>query len=520
MILEKIDFSKTQAFSSTFLDYIQQKEILAPFYHRFPSATALIQQAEEKQLDLSVRQTLSRVLSKQYQGLELRKEVSDNISSLKEPHTYTVTTGHQLNIFSGPLYFIYKIVTVIKACEELKAQAPDKHFVPVYWMASEDHDFAEINHFQLFGQTYRWESDQQGPVGRFALDGIKEVLAQLPESVEIFEKAYTECSNLADATRHFVNALFGQYGLLVLDADNSELKKIFLPVIQDELTMQSSAALSEQSSEKLEALGYKAQIYPREINLFYMQDGLRERIVKTVEGYEVLNTNITFTNESLLHESTLYPERFSPNVVLRPLYQEMILPNIAYVGGPAEVAYWLQLKSVFDHYQVSFPALMPRNFALIINKGLARKIEKLGLDSSDLFLAIHDLKKNYLMANAEGEISLKEEIDILEQVFESIRHKAMTVDKSLDGFIGAEASKTLKNLENIEKRLKKAEEKNQETAMTQIEQIKEKLFPGGGLQERKENMLNFYLNQPLLIEELMKHFSPFDYRFHVLKDHE
>src|SRR5699024_1121789 len=148
----------------------------------------------------------------QYKGLPIKAPVQENIESLKQANTFTVTTGHQLNIFTGPLYFIYKIITVINTSKVLAKEYPDCRFVPVYWMASEDHDFEEINHFNLFGKTYRWETSQKGPVGRFSTESIQAVLDDLPEKVPLFENAYQEGKTLAAATRHYVHELFGAEG--------------------------------------------------------------------------------------------------------------------------------------------------------------------------------------------------------------------------------------------------------------------------------------------------------------------
>lgn len=515
MKLEKVDLGETGNFSPLFLDYIQNDKKLQPFYQFSPHPSAFKEAIASRRFSTAQREILFSVLNSQYEGLPAEK-VSANIELLKDSKTFTVTTGHQLNIFTGPLYFIYKIVTVINTCKRLKKDYPDFNFVPVYWMASEDHDFEEINHFLLFGQKYQWDTEQKGPVGRFDTSSIQALIDSLPEKAPVFEKAYAEGKTLAEATRNYVHALFGEEGLVVVDADHQEFKKSFSKVIEQDLLHNKVNDLVVATSESLSALGYKSQIHPREINFFYMEDGVRERIVKENGEFKVLNTSLSFSEADLLKLIETSPEKFSPNVVMRPVYQEWILPNLAYVGGPAEVAYWLQLKSVFEHFEVSFPILMPRNFALLVNKPNVKKLSKLDISPNDLFLPLHELKQKFITQHAENGIQLEEEKKMLNEAFEMIREKADRIDKSLNGFVSAEASKTLKSLENISKRLHKAEEKNQEISMGQIESLKEKLFPGGGLQERKENILNFYINNPEIIAEFLKHFDPFDYQFNVL----
>ncbi len=516
MTLEQLPLEDTHSFSDLFLAYLSGTESLKNFYNHPPVLESFEKQIKEKSFPKETRHILQKALQKQYDGFDKSASLVKNIESVTDEKTFTVTTGHQLNIFTGPLYFIYKIITVINACKELQKKYPEYRFVPVYWMASEDHDFEEINHFQLFGKTYQWETEQKGAVGRFNPNSIESVLDDLPERIELFEKAYREHKTLADATRCYVNDLFGEEGLVVLDADDADLKACFQEVMLDDVSRHIAKKLVDDTSTKLEELGYKSQVYAREINFFYLDDQLRERIVYEKGNYYVVNTEKKFSEAEIKALIQQHPEKFSPNVILRPLYQEMILPNLAYVGGSAEIVYWLQLKSVFDHFNTAFPVLMPRNFALVISKAHSRRMRKISLNYRDLFMETQSLISKFLEANAEHSLQLKQEKKVMEEVFASIKHKAMAVDKSLEGFIGAEINEIDKILIVIEKRLKKSEEKNQATAVKQIETLKEKLFPGNSLQERKDNFLNFYINNLKFIEEVTSQLAPFDYRFNVL----
>ncbi len=518
MRIEKSNLNDTNSFSAIFLDYIHQKETLTTFYGQFPSVENFEDQMKARNFPAANRIVLADVLEKQYADVEKSDAVIKNISSLKEEKTFTITTGHQLNIFSGPLYFIYKIVTVINTCKQLKKAYPDYNFVPIYWMASEDHDFEEINHFHLFGKKHTWETDQKGAVGRFVPAKIKEILAVLPEKIALFEKAYLAHKNLADATRYFVNELFGAEGLVTVEADDANLKSLFREVVKDDLLKNSAKNLVEESSKELVNQGYKAQVNPRGINFFYLDNQLRERIILEGNEYHVNNTALKFSEAALLELLEKSPEKFSPNVIMRPLYQEVILPNLAYVGGPGEIAYWLQLKAMFVHYKIPFPILMPRNFAMVINKATAKKINKLQIGIRDLFLPLQEMKTKFLHDNAENELNLTAELKEIGQIFETIKSKAGAVDKGMEGFVGAASSKVFKSIKNIEKRLKKSEEVKQEVAIKSLEGIKAKLFPGGSPQERHDNFLNFYLNSPNFINELLDTFEPFDFSYNILMD--
>lgn len=511
---QTIPLGETNQFSPLFLDYLDKKEAMNPFYSLYPSLANFEKQIQAKKFDAHKREVLWKSVSSQYKNIQSHPE----LTILKAENTFTVTTGHQLNIFTGPLYVIYKLVTIINLTKALKAQYPQYNFIPVYWMATEDHDFEEINHFNLFGKTYTWNTEQKGAVGRMLPKEIDQLLAEMPEKVSLFEEAYLKHATLADATRYFVNELFGKEGLICIDADDKALKSLFTDVIKDDLLKHSAHKLVTEQSQKLEALGYKTQVNAREINFFYLDTHLRERIVQEGETYKVLNTDLSFSQTEMTELIDQEPERFSPNVILRPIYQETVLPNLAYIGGPAEVAYWLQLGTLLAHYDLPVPILMPRNFAMIITKANAKKIDKLGLSGQDLFRDDINLKRFFLDKNASASIELNSEVEDVEKLFGAIVSKAVILDKSLEGFVLAEKQKLLKSLENIDKRLKKAEEKNQETEINQLLNLKAKLFPNGGLQERSDNFLNFYLNNPHFLGQLLEVFEPLTFNFNILTE--
>lgn len=518
MELKKLTFEEANNFSSLFLDYLSQKPKLSEFYNQFPSREGILNILENRNFPAESRITLCNSLKKQYKKIDLPDKVSVNLELLKDSNTFTITTGHQLNIFTGPLYYIYKLVTIINTTKKLKEAYPQYNFIPVYWMATEDHDFEEISYFNLFGKKYQWETDQKGAVGKFDPASISQILEEMPEESPLFKNAYTNADTLTDAVRTYVNELFGKEGLLIIDPDDKELKSLFKDVITSDVFDQEPHKQANYNTGQLEKLGYKSQVFAREINFFYMKGDIRERIEKQGETFQVLNTNISYTAAEMRQLIDEEPAVFSPNVILRPLFQETILPNLAYIGGPSEVVYWLQLKGIFDHFKTSFPALMPRNFALVVNTASSKKMDKVGLSIEQLFSDSHTIKKNYLEAEAENEFNLNTEKEQILEFFEELKKKASQIDGSLEGFIGAESAKTIKNLDNIEKRLRKSEERKHETALNQIEGIKDKLFPGGGLQERHDNFLNFYLNNPNFINELLEKFDPFDFSFNILID--
>lgn len=510
---QQIALNSVGAFPKMFLDYICKDEKLTKFYNQYPDIQGFKHAIESRKFSDTKRKTLVDVLKKQYQNLEIKPD----FDILLESNTFTVTTGHQLNIFTGPLYVVYKIVTIINLAKKLKAEFPAYNFVPVYWMASEDHDFAEIASFNLFGKTYQWQTEQKGAVGRMSPAELQAIFDELPEKPPLFEEAYLKNTTLSEAVRQYMHQLFGSEGLVCLDADETALKGIFNEVIKDDLLNNTANKIVHQTSDELNVMGYHTQITPREINFFYLQNGLRERIVKENSVYKILNSELSFSEDEILQTLENQPDSFSPNVVLRPLYQETILPNLAYIGGPSEVPYWLQLKGIFDHYGEQFPLLMPRNFALVVNQASQKRMDKLCITAEELFADDVTLRRSFVERNSDNSLSLAFEIDDVNEIFERILRKSLAIDQTMKGPVEAEKVKIIASLENLEKRIKKAEERNQETTVTQLLALKQKLFPDGGLQERKENFLNFYLNDNTFITKLLAEFDPLDYRFNIVE---
>ncbi len=522
MQLEKIALRDTHAFSNFFLDYVEQKPELKEFYNRFPSPENFKDQIAEKSKSFpsATRTILNNSLTKQYGSLQVSEKVKQNLALLTDANTFTITTGHQLNIFTGPLYFIYKIVTVINACAKLKKLYPQHHFVPVYWMASEDHDYDEIKYFKLYGKKYTWQTNQSGAVGRFHTDGLDKLAAELPGDVSLFKDAYTKNKTLAAAVRYYVNALFADHGVLVVDGDDVALKSLFTNIIRDDIFQNVPKKKVEEQNKKLNDLGYETQVFARDINFFYLKDNLRARIEKKEDNYIVLDSSIRFSANEMKQEVEQHPERFSPNVILRPLYQEIILPNLAYVGGPAEMVYWLQLKGVFDHAQIPFPVLLPRNFGTIAEAPWMRKLAKTGLDKKEFFKEKNYLFNHWVLKNTHHNLTLGKELQAVRDLFEDVQKRANTIDTTLGPLVAAEAKRSEHSLEKIEKKLLKAEKRVHSDKLRQIEEVKDALFPGGGLQERIDNFLNFYQQDSALISSLLTHFDPFDFRMHFLSYHD
>lgn len=531
-----LSYRETNYFSSLVTDYLDENENVKQFYHRFPALENFSEQIREKKnfyntADSENRNVLVQVLEDQYKDVSTSEETRKNIELLRQVNTFTVTTGHQLNLFTGPLYFLYKIVSAINLASELKEKYPENNFVPVYWMATEDHDFEEISFFHLHGKKFQWNppasEEQGGAVGEIPTRGLDDVFALFSAEIgnspnakqlkEWFQKAYLEHDKLADATLFLANELFRDYGLVILDANKKELKRLFLPYMKQELFEKTSFEATLPVAEELEKQGYSAQVNPREINLFYLDKGLRERIIEKDGKYFVHEMKISWSKDELLDLLEKEPQKFSPNVIMRPLYQEVILPNLCYIGGGGELAYWFELKDYFEKVKVPFPILLLRNSALLQTEKQDQKRQRLNISMSELFLKNHELINRKVRQISNIDIDFTPQKEHLVQQFQHMYELADQTDKSFLGAVKAQEVKQLKGLENLEHRLLKAQKRKLEDEVSRIAALQNELFPNKSLQERHSNFSEFYLEYgEELIPALIKNLKPLELKFDIL----
>ena len=338
-----IDYKDTGCFSPLILDYISSNKKVKQFYVHPPTLKGLSAAIKDRKGFNTDRQLLVEQLTEQYKTLPASVKVKKNIKSLANKNTFTICTAHQPNIFTGHLYFIYKIIHALKLAEHLKKKLPGNNFVPVFYMGSEDADLAELGHIFLNGDKLEWQTKQTGAVGRMKVDDsliklidtIEGEIASQPygkELISLIRKSYAKGTTIQDATFVLVNELFGEYGLVVLLPDNPALKKQMTAIFKNDLYTHTPYEIVTASSHKLSE-HYKSQAHPREINLFYLKDDIRNRIIKKKDIFYMEDTDIKFTKEEIRNELKEHPERFSPNVILRGIYQEMILPNILQQHG-------------------------------------------------------------------------------------------------------------------------------------------------------------------------------------------
>jgi bacillithiol biosynthesis cysteine-adding enzyme BshC len=525
----KVPFTDVPQFSKKDVAYVTEDPKLREFYKYAVGLEAFEQVIKDKQKDNTDREVLVKILRQQYSKLEVTAVTRGHIEALLEDNTFTLITAHQPSLFTGPLYYIYKIISVINLSQKLATHYPEFQFVPVFITGGEDHDFEEVNHVHLFNKTLEWKNEESGSVGMMSTKSLESVLVELKEILgdseraakvyELMSVTHSRHDQYSDAVIDMVNEIFGPDGLVIVNMNHPGLKRLFIPEIKKEIFENPSIDLVGKERDKLEAIGFKPQAFPREINFFYLRDQIRERITLSGDHYEVLNTDYIFTKEELEQEIDNHPERFSPNVIMRPLYQEKVFPNLAYIGGGGEIAYWLERKTQFEYFGINFPMLIRRDSVLWVDKGSMKKMDKLELNIHDFFQKEDDIIRKFVEGQASEEITLADQKTKLAEIFDEIAELAKAIDPTVAKAIQAEHTKQQKVIDQLESRIHRAEKHKHDTAINQIRSVKDKLFPKDGLQERYDNFMGFYfMYGESFLDTLKEHLDPLEKNMTIILD--
>jgi bacillithiol biosynthesis cysteine-adding enzyme BshC len=528
--MQKFTFHRKQTgfFSDQQNRLAYDQESLLPFIQRVFSKEAFDKQVELKRSSYSnnVRSTLAAVVREKYATVNCSEKTAQHVQWLQSDSTFTITTGHQLSLATGPIFSIYKVLHVIRMAEELNADNDLYKVVPVFWMASEDHDIEEVRSVDVFNSRLIWNTNEQGAVGRMSTIGLSEIKDQIRQ---LFQNQSTDQLNhlldswngktYGEAFFHLIHFLFDRFGLIIIDGDNKRLKAHFSAIMKREILEKPSFRLVTNTNEHLQKEGAKIQVNPREINVFYLSNGTRDRIVEEDNKYR-LNADRLISEKEVMDELDEYPERFSPNVILRPVYQETVLPNLCYLGGVGEIAYWIQLKAVFDEYTIQYPLITPRVSILWIDSVTSKKMAKINLSVEDLFREVSTVKKDMVMSLSDDQFDFSKVDVLMNQLTDEFNAQAKLIDLNAERMSTAELVKVTKQVELIKDKLLKFVKQQHESSLNQIDQVFGRLFPDGSLQERKMNVLTICPTGAIheRIEQLHQFIDPFDMDFIVLKE--
>lgn len=448
-----------------------------------------------------------------------------HIDMLRRPGTVAIVTGQQAGLFTGPLYTIHKALTVIKLSACLREQGVEA--VPVFWVASEDHDYEEVNHCRVVDREGRlklikYEASghkADEPVGRVTLcEGISqtvdELVAQLapseftPALERDLRESYAEGVGFAEAFSRLMARLFREYGVVLFDPLDEELKEVAAPLYADAIRKSSeiAGALVARSRE-LEDSGYHAQIHVSDdmVPLFIMDDGRRAALTHNNRRFFVKGSERSFSDDELVELASRCPSCFSPNVTLRPVVQDYLLPTAAYIGGPAEIAYFAQLRAVYETLGRQEPCVLPRASFAIVEGRHQKTMKKYGLELQDFFEGLHpavtkvveqSLDRGAAGAFTETERVVNEHLDTLGEALKK-------TDPTLSDPLKRAREKITYQLEHLRTRFIHSSAHRDETAYRQVERAFTTLFPDKNLQERELNVYYFLSRYgPALIEEL------------------
>jgi bacillithiol biosynthesis cysteine-adding enzyme BshC len=513
-----VHYEQTGFFSNLVNDYLSHSSNLSEFYTHQPTIDGIKASIQARQSFNTPRELLIECLEEQYQGIEQSEKLVMHLKQLSANNTFSITTAHQPNIFTGPLYFIYKILHAVKLANHLSDAFPEYNFVPVYYMGSEDADLDELGQINLAGQHLVWNTKQTGAVGRMKVDqhylklidtieGQIGVLEYGPSLIQLFKETYTLGKTIQQATLELVNHLFAEFGVVVLIPDSAKLKSAYHSVVKKELVERFSHLLVTETITSLKDK-YRVQTAGREINLFYLFEQNRVRIELENNFYQVKELGISFTQTEILEELEKYPERFSANVILRGGFQETVLPNVAFIGGGGELAYWMELKKVFAEVEIPYPVLVLRNSFLLVKASQFKKIEQLGFSSVDIFQNEFDLLNQLVKKESTSNWDISDEIKAIRDLYKQLQQKASSIDTTLNDHVISLEIKTDKKLVELEKKMLRAERNKFDASKRQIGFIKTELFPNDSLQERVYNFSDYYSRMGRAFMQLIYDASP------------
>ncbi|MCW9097163.1 MAG: bacillithiol biosynthesis cysteine-adding enzyme BshC, partial [Ignavibacteriaceae bacterium] len=425
-----------------------------------------------------------------------------------------IVTGQQVGILGGPLYTFYKIITAIKLSRFLSERYDDYNFVPVFWLEGDDHDFNEVRSIKIINEGnslstigYKEqveEDDSKQSVGFIKFDSsitdfFKNLSSGLKETefkaslIEELKDFYLEGKTFKEAFRDLVFKYFDKYGLVIFDPQDSEVKRLLKPIFKKEITdFRLHTEKLVHLSATLEEL-YHAQVKVKPVNLFLMVDEGRHSIEPVENEYKLRRKRKSFTEEQILELLENEPEKFSPNVLLRPICQDFLLPTAFYIGGPSEISYFAQIKPLYEFYDIVPPIIYPRSSATILETPIAKIMEKHAVDLNEIFIDVENIKKKII--NSVEESSIDEMFDGLtnhvETAFDELKEKLIDLDKTIADSSNRYRDKIFGSINELKSKAEKAQQKKYEVTLRQIDRAAINLFPNSNLQERELNFVYF-----------------------------
>jgi bacillithiol synthase len=512
-----INFSDIPAHQNLFLDFIEEFENVERFYGKnFRIVDDYILHFQKlESSNRPDRTELAQIVSNQYLDKKHSKLTQQNISLLAQPKTIAIVTGQQLGIFGGPLYTFYKTITAIKLSTYLKDIYTEYNFVPIFWLEGDDHDFNEVRNISLLNSENALfnlkyddgleEEINRGSVGQIKfnsnLNQLYEVLSNsLRETeykaslIDFLKTIYYPGKTFLESFHELLINLFDEHGLVVFNPLDREVKKMLVPVFRKAITdyPDHSIELVQRSAELEEV--YHAQVKVKAINMFYIEEKERLLIEPTDSGeYRLKGKRKKFTKEEILNQIDLNPEKFSPNVLLRPICQDYLLPTGFYIGGPGEISYFAQVNPLYNFFEIEEPFIYPRASATIVEQGVNQVLQKHKLTISEIFAEENELIQN--LVNSSSDFNLEklfaESSSEISQTFQKLADNISQIDKSLGELSEKSRQKVEQTLEYLKNKASEAEKRKYDTSIRQLTKVRNIIFPNNNIQEREINFIYF-----------------------------
>lgn len=512
-----INYKEIPGNTKLFLDYLSSFDKVQKYYkYNFRDKEQII--TKFKQLSESpneIRAELSSIISGQYKNLTPSSKTLKNISSLKNKETIAVITGQQLGILGGPLYTVYKIITAIKLCSHLSERYDNYNFVPVFWLEGDDHDFEEVRSINILndnnelikisykdGETE--EEQNRGSIGFLKFkDPIRQFISEFESQLRNTEfknlisdklnNFYASGKTFKESFKELLFWLFDEYGLIIFDPQDPEVKNLLKPIFKKEISdFRNHTEKLVHISADLEET-YHAQVKIRPINLFYNYDEGRYLIEPVENEFRLKGKRKKFSFEELNNLIDSESEKFSPNVLLRPICQDYLFPTGFYVGGPSEIAYFGQILPLYDFYKIDPPIVYPRSSVSIVEKSLKSILDKYSMSLTDIFTDSNKLKNKIINDISDRNLDeiFKEAKNQIDLTFDNLKEKLFEIDKTMTDVTSKYRAKVLGYMDELSVKATEAQKKRYEITLRQVDKASVNLYPNLNLQERELNFFNY-----------------------------
>ncbi len=529
MVIPLGDLAGTSALARTFnTDY---SRVAAFFNGDYSKAEAFAKQAEAVLATSHAdRQAVVAVLTEQNQNMGAGPRTMERLKILQRSDSLVVATGQQVGLCTGPAYTIYKALSCCRLAQELE-RLLNKPVIPIFYLVTEDHDFEEVRWLGVLNGDHSFEKicytpthlPDRTPMSQVMLEpAITQTLAQLaphfdPDGDEWRQitTCYRAGSTLPRAFAELFLHILRDFGVVVLDPSDARFKQLALPIFTAELNATPSISAMLKTNTLLSQHGFHNQlaVHPQRPHLFILENG-RHSLEKQADGWADMHSGVVYSAADLLAQV----HKLSPKAAIRPLVQDWLLPTVAYVGGPGEVAYFAQLKGVYEAHQLPMPVVVPRDGFTLMEPRLIRYLDKLGLSAGDFIsehsLALADVQRRLVPAHITDHVQHIRQC--LNSHWPDLAAAIIALDPTLQSPVQKTENQILGGLEQLEAKLLRSLKQKQSVVTDQVQAIQNVFRPGDELQERKLNLLPFLAKHPGLLNTLAEAVQPLHPAHHII----